>query len=65
MLGTLDFNSPWPIPKGKVQQRSCSKFEATPRVLPKGSRVAWVLLGNIFPIFAYGGLVVEIQPLNC
>ena len=25
----------------------------------------WLLLGNIFPIVAYCGLVVETQPLNC
>ena len=24
-----------------------------------------LLLGHIFPIFAYCGLVLEIQPLNC
>ena len=27
--------------------------------------ISWLLLGNIFYIFAYCGLVVEIQPLNC
>ena len=28
-------------------------------------RTTWSLLGKHFPIFAYCGLVVEIQPLNC
>ena len=40
-------------------------FSQTSGVLEAVLADAWLLLGNIGHIFAYCGLVAEIQPLSC
>ena len=41
----------------------CTSSKRHARLCP--NLLSWLLLGNFLPIFAYCGLVVEIQPLRC
>ena len=55
-LGPLRFLGPWAFEVGAF---SIGGWEVGVMTLP------WLLLGSIENMFPYGGLVVEIQPLNC